>query len=330
MQACSGNGELNRGQAALDVTKEAAAWQTRSSGRLATLAMQNAPSPETDYVIGPEDVLDIQVFQAGDLGGTVRVSSEEFINLPLAGEISTRGMTPVMLEKEIGKKLEKYIKRPFVSVSVKEYRAQRVSVVGAVEHPQVYTMSGQKYLLDMLAGAGGLSQDAGQFCTIMRAGHGQPPSILPQTQPQTMVIDLSELLDKGNLALNIPIRGGDIINVQKAGMIYIDGEIEKAAAYPLHKGTTLVKAIAMAQGLKKDADNSGIEIYRDNGRGGRDVIKADYDAINKGDAKDIQLAANDIIIVPRSGTKAVLYGFLNTIRGYFNFGGFTAGGGYVQ
>lgn len=325
LQACSGGGEVKPDQMGLDTNKDASISQSRSAELLARLAMQNAPSPETDYMIGPEDLLEIHVYHAEDLGGTVRVNSQEVIDLPLIGEVSTRGKTPAMLEKEIGLRLQEYIKKPFVSVIVKEYRAQRVSVVGAVANPQIYAMNGQKYLLDMLAGAGGLTAQAGQFCTIMRPGvSGQQPST-----PQTIVIDLDELLDKGNLALNVPIYGGDIINVQKAGMVYINGEVQKADAYPLQRETTLVKAIVMAGGLKPDAADSAIKIYRDNGQGGRDVITANYDAINNGKAKDVKLAENDIIIVPRSGAKAVLYGILNTFRGFVNFGGISAGGGYA-
>ncbi len=323
LQACASGGELKRSQAALEAKKEASSQQSQSAERLAVLAMENAPSPDTDYIIGPDDLLDIRVYQAGDLGGVVMVSAQNLIDMPLIGDVSTKGMTPAMLQQKIALKLKEYIKQPFVTVIVKRYRAQMVSVVGAVNAPKVYSMTGPKRLLDMLAGAGGLTPKAGQFCTVLRPGAepGQPPT--------TMVIDLSELLDKGNLALNVPIRGGDIINVQKAGMVYIDGEVRRADAYRLRRGTTLVKAVAMAGGLKKDADNSHIRIYRDNGQGGRNVITADFDAINKGRQPDVKLAANDIVIVSRSGAKAVLFGILNTVRGYFNFGNFGAGGGFA-
>nr|MDA8175008.1 SLBB domain-containing protein [Nitrospiraceae bacterium] len=127
----------------------------------------------------------------------------------------------------------------------------------------------------------------------------------------------------------IPVRSGDIINVQKAGMFYVDGEVNKPDAYRLRKNTTLVKAVATAGGLKNDADKI-IKIYRDGSSGGRDVITADYDAINRGKQRDVKLAENDIIVVSRSGAKAIIYGLLNTFRGFMNFGNFGVGGGYAQ
>jgi polysaccharide export outer membrane protein len=311
LPACAGNSDLKKDQMALEVKNESEARQARSAESLSRLAMQNTPAPDTDYVMGPDDLLEIQVFQAEDLHETVRVSSEGFIEMPLIGKVPAKGMTPAALEKDIAGRLQEYIKNPFVSVSIKEYRAQRISVMGAVAIPQVYVITGQKYLLDMLSTAGGLSAQAGKFCYIMRTSDGRA---------ETIVIDLDELLDNGNLALNIPVLSGDIINVQKAGMVFIDGSVTKAGAYQLQKDTTLVKAIAMAEGLRKEASKSNIRIYRDDGKGGREVITADYDAINDGKQKDVQIVQNDIIIVPKSGLKTLFYGITDTVRGYVNFG----------
>ncbi len=325
LQACSGSGDVRRDQLALRSKNEAGARQARLQEALSMLAIQNTPGREADYVIGPGDVLDIRVYHSPDIGGAVSVSSQGLIELPLAGKISAAGMTPVQLEKVIAQKLLVYIKRPFVSVMVKNYRSQRVSVLGAVRFPRVYVIRGQKNLVDMLAAAGGLTGQAGQTCTIMRtAGGGR------NKKTKTMIVDLDELLDKGDLALDVPVRSGDIINVQRAGTVYIDGSVRKPGAYQLRQDTTLVKAIAMAEGLSKDAYRSRIKIYRevrggsnvDNGSGPakREVLTVDYNAIIKGKQKDVKLCGNDIILVPTSGAKAVFYGILNTLHGYINFG----------
>ncbi len=323
LQACAGGGDIRRDQTALRSKIESGARHERLQEDLARLALQNVPGRDAGYVIGPGDVLDIRVYHATDICGAVSVSSQGFIELPLAGTISAAGLTPVRLEKVIAQKLLVYIKRPFVTVMVKKYRAQRVSVLGAVRFPRVYVIRGQKDLVDMLAAAGGLTRQAGQTCTVMRTAGGGAGA-------KTIIIDLGDLLDKGNLALDIPIKSGDIINVQKAGTVYIDGSVRKPGAYKLQEDTTLVKALAMAEGLSKDAYRSHIKIYREvrkglNGTGDsradkREVLTVDYNAIIEGRQKDVKLCGNDIILVPASGAKAVFYGILNTLHGYINFG----------
>jgi len=88
--------------------------------------------------------------------------------LPLVDKIEAGGLTVSELETVIAKKLEKYVKEPVVSVFVKEYRSQQISVLGSVKDPRVYYATGQKYLLDMLSLAGGLKPDAGSVCIIQR------------------------------------------------------------------------------------------------------------------------------------------------------------------
>ena len=122
-----------------------------------------------DYKIGPEDLLEISVFEDEKLNKSVRVSSQGNISLPLLGILKVKGLTANELEKEIRDLLaEKYFQDPHVSVFIKEYRNQRISVMGAVEKPGVYDVTGQKTVLDILAMAGGLKEDAGQLLFLIR------------------------------------------------------------------------------------------------------------------------------------------------------------------
>jgi len=110
-----------------------------------------------DYKIGPEDLLEISVFEDEKLNKTLRVSFQGNINLPLLGVLKVKGLTASELEREIRDLLaEKYFQDPHVSVFIKEYRNQRISIIGAIEKPGVYEVSGQKTILDMLAISGGL------------------------------------------------------------------------------------------------------------------------------------------------------------------------------
>jgi polysaccharide export outer membrane protein len=269
-----------------------------------------------DYRIGPEDLLEIEAYNVEELKKTLRVNSQGDIALPLIGIIRVRGMTTSELEKVITNKLEKYVEETVVNVFIKEYRSQRISVVGAVEKSQVYAVTGQMYLIDMLMVAGGLSKESGSICYVMRPTNKNSPN----SRTETLVIDLDELLIKGNLSLNIPVFAGDVISVPKGGVVFVDGAVKNPGVYTMRGKTTLVQALAMAQGVDSVADLSEIRIFRDNGKGDRDVITADYEAIKNGTNPDILLAENDIIIVPKSGVKNFFNGFINTIKGFISFG----------
>ncbi len=282
--------------------------------------MMKNVDPNADYIIGPDDVLDVEVFEVEELKKTVRVSSQGYISLPLVGQIKAKGLTTSQIEQEIALRLDKYLNDPLVSVYVKEYKAQRIGVIGAVDKPQVYIVTGQRYLLDMLSMAGGLTREAGTICYVLRplkTHDGTDSKDAPRTE--TLVIALQELLEEGNLTLNIPVFNGDVINVPKGGVVFIDGAVKTPGAFPMRGKTTLVQAVAMAQGLTPEANPSEVRIYRENGKGERNVVTVDYEAIKDAQEPDVLLAENDIVIVPKHGVKNFFSGFINTIKGMIYF-----------
>jgi polysaccharide export outer membrane protein len=161
------------------------------------------------------------------------------------------------------------------------------------------------------SGAGG----AGNVCYIFRPTQGQTDG---PAQTETIVIDLIELVEKGNRMLNIPVFGGDIVNVPKAGTVFVDGAVARPGAFNLTSGATLVQAIAMAGGLKFEANRTGIQILRMTGNGERQVIVADYEAA-KTDER-YMLKDGDIILVPRDGFKTFAKAFFLIFRGGVSFG----------
>ncbi|MGD0885987.1 MAG: polysaccharide biosynthesis/export family protein [Thermodesulfovibrionales bacterium] len=318
LYGCSGTRDVNVQNANTELTKKNTMSEKLNDMMLKS-ALTQSTDPNADYIIGAEDLLDIDVFQAEELKRTVRVSSQGYIGLPLIGQIKAKGLTPLQLEQEIAAKLEEYMEEPLVTVFVKEYKAQKIGVIGAVANPQVYSVVGQKRLLDMLSMAGGLSKEsAGTVAYILRPANTEQGGL---SRTETLVIDLTELLEKGNIALNVPVFSGDVINVPKGGVIFVDGAVNKSGAFPLQGGrTSLVKVIAMAEGLKFEADRSDIKIFRENGEGLRDVITVDYDAVNEGKQKDVLVKENDIVIVPKSGMKNFLSGFMSAIKGLVTVG----------
>jgi polysaccharide biosynthesis/export protein len=121
-------------------------------------AFVSAASPgSAAYKIGPLDVLDISVFNAPELARSVQVADTGTVNLPLVGEVQAAGRTAQEMERDLAKKLHaKYMQKPQVTVYVKEYNSQRVTVEGAVKKPGVYPLRGRTTLIQSLAMAEGL------------------------------------------------------------------------------------------------------------------------------------------------------------------------------
>jgi polysaccharide export outer membrane protein len=109
------------------------------------------------YKIGPMDVLEISVFAVPDLSKAVQVGQDGLINFPLIGTVTASGKTAHDVEQEMSAKLAaKYLKSPQVTIFVKEYNSQRVTVDGSVKHPGVYPLKGQTTLVQVLAMAEGV------------------------------------------------------------------------------------------------------------------------------------------------------------------------------
>lgn len=302
--------------------------QTRTDKLNAALTMGVAATSQDtsggEYRIGPDDVLAIKADNLDELSESVRVNDRGEIVLPLVGTLRVKGMTTSDVERDITKKIARYVEHPVVNVTVKEYRSQRITVVGAVRSPQVYAINGQYHLLDMLMMAGGLSDDAGRICYIIRPlkdkddERGSGKGV--RRRAETIIIDLNKLLIKGDYSLNVPVYANDIINVPRGGVVFVDGKVNAPGSYALSPNMTLVEAITMAKGLSAEASSSDVKIFRDNGNGGRDVITADYSDIRKGKKPDILLEENDIIIVPKNGLKSFVGSFLKTVRGLVTLG----------
>lgn len=112
-----------------------------------------------DYRIGPSDLLEVSVFQVPELSRTVRVNSRGGLTLPLIGEIQAGGLTGQQLEARIAQRLqEKYLQDPQVSVFIKEFVSQRVTVSGEVNKAGVFPISGRTTLMQAIAMAGGLGK----------------------------------------------------------------------------------------------------------------------------------------------------------------------------
>ncbi len=130
-----------------------------------------------DYVIGSGDLLDVDVFDVKELSREVRVSQTGLIGIPLVPvRLHVAGLTEIQAEQKIAEVLEAngLVSHPQVSVSVKERKSKPITVVGAVIHPMVYQAERSVTILEVLAEAGGLANDAGDTVIVTRALQDPP------------------------------------------------------------------------------------------------------------------------------------------------------------
>jgi polysaccharide export outer membrane protein len=126
------------------------------------------------YKIGPLDVLEVTVFKVPDLSKAMQVSEAGTINFPLVGEVPAAGRTPREVEQSLTRTLgSRYLQNPQVSVFVKEYNSQRVTIEGAVKKPGVYPIQGGMSLLQAVAIAQGLEQTADDTVVVFREINGR-------------------------------------------------------------------------------------------------------------------------------------------------------------
>jgi polysaccharide export outer membrane protein len=136
----------------------------------ASSAQTGSPAaPDSAYVIGPEDVLEIAVWGNTDVTRTVPVRPDGKISLPLLNDVQAAGLTPMQLRTTLAGLFERYMPAPMLSVIVREVHSFKVTVIGEVKTPGRYELRSRSTVLDVLAMAGGLSQYAARArITILR------------------------------------------------------------------------------------------------------------------------------------------------------------------
>jgi polysaccharide export outer membrane protein len=305
---------------ARDVNKAAVASRisyTDEASRL--LAEQGAlliQSPAEDYQVGPEDELEISIFEWEVRNETrvvnVRVGQSGKISLPIIGEMDVKGKTLDQIKTGLEKRLAEdgILQFPRVSVLVKEYNSKRVAVMGAVNEPGVYSLrKNATSLFEALSLAGGVTEEAGQILFVIRT------EVNPEQQDRMVRVDLFELLEMGE-NLNLALHNGDVVNVPKAKEFYVVGFVNKAGGFPLTKPTTVMEAIALAGGLReKEASPSACMLRR---RDSQD-FPIDLVAISRGEAPDHFLMPGDVIDVRQTALKRFTSGFWESFKALFGF-----------
>lgn len=266
--------------------------------------------------IGPGDLLSIAVADCPDLTRNFRVSADGLLALPLLQEkIRVAGKEPDEVETEISEGLvrDQILVRPVISVAVVEYRSVPVSVLGAVKKPVTFQAVGYTTLLDALTKAEGLAEGAGQEILISR-----PSLTSPNGAGLVQRISLKGLIDDADPALNVRLYGGEEIRVPPAGKVYVLGNVKKSGSFVItdEKDTTVMKAIAVSEGLLPFYGHQALIYRREAGKKDRTEISVPIDDIMHHRSQDMQLEANDILYIPDNHGKKVAAETLERLAGF--------------
>ncbi|MEM7201541.1 MAG: polysaccharide biosynthesis/export family protein [Planctomycetota bacterium] len=302
------------------------------------------PPGRTDYRVGPRDVLEVQIYELeapGELKKIkARVAQSGSIVLPLIGRVPAAGKTTAELQADIIARLEReFMVNPSAQVVVAKHEARSVTVLGAVKKPGKYHLAeNSTSLIGALAVAGGLDEEAGSTVYLVRRGApealasagvpalGTPREASttggggPAPAPQRLLqIDLDPMMTLGDLSNNPTLADGDIVHVPPVSHFFVSGLVHDPGAFPLRDKATVLRAIAMAGGLKDEATPEVTVVIRKTPEG-RVTIPVDLIKIEANSDRDLLLQADDVVLVSENGASRALRGVGDLFRGFFTVG----------
>jgi polysaccharide export outer membrane protein len=245
--------------------------------------------------IGAGDLLEMSVFDTPELSGKLRVSNTGDISLPLVGSLHLGGLKAEEAQNLIRQKLidGSFLKDPQVTVFIAEYATQNVSVLGEVKNPGIYPAFGSHHLLDYISLAQGLTPLASTRVTVTPAGHPDDPQHVKMTAGATPKPEN-----------NPQILPGDTIFVERAGVIYVIGDVARPGGFPLDhdEQLTILQAVALAQGTNSTAAKGSAKLIRTTSSG-RQEVPINLKKILSAKATDLAMQDNDILFVPSSAAR---------------------------
>jgi polysaccharide export outer membrane protein len=246
--------------------------------------------------IGPGDDLDITVFGFPDLTQHARVGDSGEVSLPLLGNVRLAGLSSDEAQSLIETRLSDghFVNNPQVSVYVKEYTAEGISLMGEVTRPSVYSALGAHRLLDLIQTAGGLTEKAGKTVTVVHRDDLDHPIAL------TLSHDAARTAEN-----NIELRPGDTVVVSRAGIVYVVGEVNRPGGFVIQDNKiTASQILAMASGPTHLASLDGAKVIRHTPDGLKD-IPLPLKKVLAAKTPDVELLPDDIIWVPSSKTAGI-------------------------
>jgi len=248
----------------------------------------SAMAAEEAFVIGPEDVLDIQVWDNKDLNQVTFVRPDGKISLPLVGEIQAAGKTVQGLSTDLVAAYGRTVKEPAVTVIVREIKSRPVYFIGGFGKPGPLQLTRDLNMLQALGIIGGVATGADAEKGYLLRGDTRVP------------LDFDKLLKKGDLSQNLKLEPGDTVVAPIADVVYIQGEVRAPGVVKYTNDLTVVKAITLTGGLTPLAASGRVDLVRTEGEK-KVRIRIDLDKMLRAPEEnpDMRLRPDDIIFVPQ-------------------------------
>jgi polysaccharide export outer membrane protein len=233
------------------------------------LAMSAGAWAQADK-LGVGDAIHVTVFQQPDLTTDARISEKGTIAMPLIGEVKVAGLSQPEAATQIAGKLKggQFLKNPQVAVAVTTVRSRQVSVLGAVARPGRYPLDDtSSQLSDVIAAAGGITAAGADTVVVIRDGK---ETRLPA------------------IGKSFELKGGETINVERAPVFYIHGEVARSGAYRVEPNMTVMQAIAAGGGVTPRGSDRRLKLRR---------VGADGKLVEKDASLKDPVKADDVIFV---------------------------------
>ena len=240
--------------------------------------------------IGQGDLLHIEVFDTPEFMQDERVDTAGDIQVMGLGVVHVQDMKPsdvsAMLEKRF--KEDRIMLAPQITVQIVDFISHGVALNGEVRSPGIYPILGGRRLSDLLVAAGGVTELSDGRLEILHPGNPVPQSVfLPKDGDSVMVVP------------------GDVVSVERAPLVYILGNVRRPGGFPLARPTSLIQALALANGFAPSAVDKHAVLFRDSEGGTRIVEDLNLHDILRGKRSDIALRGGDILFVPNSAIKDI-------------------------
>jgi polysaccharide export outer membrane protein len=235
---------------------------------LHVLTLAAADEPRA-YVVGPNDVLAVTVYNQAQLTGKYTIEADGMLTFPLLGRLKVGGLTLRAVEEQLRERLAKgYLKDPQVTVVVDQYRSQQVFVMGEVRQPGGFQLTGPITLIEALARAGSTTENAGLEALIVRSPTGASPldaaaiEQAKQAEGAEVIRVNLQSLQSGTLSENIALWPGDTVFVPRAEPVIVSGQVKSAGEYVLRRQMTVRQVLALAGGVTDRGSTRRIQILR--------------------------------------------------------------------
>lgn len=245
--------------------------QTAKPNPEPSAASSPAGTSADDYILGPEDVIDVQV-QGADYHFHGRITQDNMVPLPYLGNTVVGGQTTRQLQDKLQDALKKggYFVKPVVQIEIAGFASRNVTVLGSVGAPGVVAVDRPYRLSEIIARVGGVRDDGADYVMLTAEGTSRKLAV--------------KGLSTGGPDQDPFVKPGDKIYVPKAELYYISGEVKSPGTYPIESGMTLRQALARGGGVTDAGSEKGAKVTR----AGKVVHLAPDDKIE----------ASDIIVVP--------------------------------